>query len=181
MSVVFQDYCRFQMSVKKTLEMSRLTELGNPKAIRLAAQRSGADGFISELQHGYDAMLGKMFESVKNGEKDGSAGEVDEDQPGVELSGGEWQKIALARAFMRSLGLSANAAGCPTEAQVVVLDEPTASLDVQSEHDVYCRFHELTKDKMALLITHRFSTVRIATKFSSCKTARSPRKVRMKT
>jgi ATP-binding cassette subfamily B protein len=85
-----------------------------------------------------------------------------EEEPGVELSGGEWQKVALARAFMRSLGLSATTSGFPTEAQVVILDEPTASLDVQSEHDAYCRFHELTKDKMALLITHRFSTVRIA-------------------
>jgi ATP-binding cassette subfamily B protein len=97
----------------------------------LAAKKSLAEGVIKKLPNGYDQMLGRRFET------------------GVDLSGGEWQKVALARAYLR-------------DAQILVLDEPTAALDARSEHEVFERFAELTKGKMALLISHRFSTVKMA-------------------
>ena len=90
-----------------------------------------AEAVIERLPEGYYQMLGRRFEG------------------GVDLSGGEWQKIALARAYLR-------------DAQILILDEPTASLDARSEHEVFQRFAELTQGKMALLISHRFSTVRMA-------------------
>jgi ATP-binding cassette subfamily B protein len=96
-----------------------------------AAQKSLADEVIRKLPKGYEQLLGLRFEG------------------GVDLSGGEWQKIALARAYFR-------------DAQLVILDEPTASLDARSEYEVFQRFAELTEGKMALLISHRFSTVRMA-------------------
>src|SRR5262249_24829736 len=93
--------------------------------------KSLADGVIQKLPDGYEQVLGRRFES------------------GIDLSGGEWQKIALARAYLRN-------------AQLLILDEPTASLDARSEYEVFQRFAELTAGKMALLISHRFSTVRMA-------------------
>ena len=99
--------------------------------IREAAERSLADSVADRLGGHYDQMLGRRFEQ------------------GVDLSGGEWQKVALARAYMR-------------EAQLLILDEPTAALDARAEYEVFLRFSELTKGKMAVLISHRFSTVRMA-------------------
>jgi ATP-binding cassette subfamily B protein len=99
--------------------------------IKSAAQKSLAEGVIGKMTHGYDQVLGRRFEG------------------GVDLSGGEWQKIALARAYLR-------------DAQLLILDEPTAALDAKSELEVFERFAELTAGKMALLISHRFSTVRMA-------------------
>jgi ATP-binding cassette subfamily B protein len=98
-----------------------------------AAFKSGADQVVTRLPHGYDQMLGRRFEG------------------GVDLSGGEWQKMALARAYLR-------------EAQVLILDEPTAALDARAEYEVFKRFAELTEGKMTLLISHRFSTVRMASR-----------------
>ncbi len=160
-SVVFQDYCRFQLSLRENIGIGQLTQIKNDSAVQSAAQRSGAENFINELDHGYDTMLGKMF---KSGDKD-KADENDngkKNETGTELSGGQWQKVALARAFMRAPAKDAGDTEASRQAQLLILDEPTASLDVQSEHDVYCRFHELTRGRMALLITHRFSTVRMA-------------------
>jgi ATP-binding cassette subfamily B protein len=96
-----------------------------------AAQRGGADTVAASLPRGYDTMLGRWFVY------------------GMELSGGEWQKVALARAFMR-------------DAQVLVLDEPTAALDAEREYELFRSFHHLTQGRTALLISHRFSTVRMA-------------------
>jgi len=96
-----------------------------------AADRSLAAGVIDALPAGYDTMLGRRFEG------------------GVDLSGGQWQKVALARAYMR-------------DAQLLILDEPTAALDARAEYEVFLRFSELTKGRMAVLISHRFSTVRMA-------------------
>ena len=147
MSVVFQDYCRFQMTAQENIGIGDVKDLGKIEKVKEAAERGGASPVVAKLSRGYDTMLGKSFEK---------------ETVGTELSGGEWQKIALSRAFMRSCerGNGDNGKG----AQLLILDEPTAALDVQSEHDVYLRFSELTKEKMALLITHRFSTVRIADK-----------------
>jgi ATP-binding cassette subfamily B protein len=129
--VIFQDFMRYEMSASENISIGRV-ELPHTEAeIESAADKSLAAGVIAKLAHGYDQMLGRRFEG------------------GVDLSGGEWQKIALARAYLR-------------DAQLLILDEPTAALDAKSELEVFERFAELTEGKMALLISHRFSTVRMA-------------------
>jgi ATP-binding cassette subfamily B protein len=129
--VIFQDFVRFQLPAGQNLAVGRIAERENQPRIEQAAQQSLADTVIAKLPLGYDQMIGRRF----NG--------------GVDLSGGEWQKIALGRAYMR-------------EAQLLILDEPTAALDARAEHEVFVRFAELTKGKTAVLISHRFSTVRMA-------------------
>ena len=129
--VIFQDFVRFQLPAGQNLAVGRIEERENQTRIITAAQQSLADTVIAKLPGGYDQMIGRRF----NG--------------GVDLSGGEWQKIALGRAYMR-------------DAQLLILDEPTAALDARAEHEVFQRFAELTKGKTAVLISHRFSTVRMA-------------------
>lgn len=129
--VIFQDFMRYEMTAAENIAMGKVEYSEANEKIEGAAQKSGAHGLIQGLPGGYQQMLGRRFES------------------GVDLSGGQWQKIALARAYLR-------------DAQVLILDEPTASLDARSEHEVFERFAELTAGKMALLISHRFSTVRMA-------------------
>jgi ATP-binding cassette subfamily B protein len=128
--VIFQDFMRYEMTARENIAVGRI-ELAQDGAVRHAAQKSLADEVIQKLPKGYEQLLGLRFEG------------------GMDLSGGEWQKIALARAYFR-------------DAQLVILDEPTASLDARSEYDVFQRFAELTEGKIALLISHRFSTVRMA-------------------
>jgi ATP-binding cassette subfamily B protein len=129
--VIFQDYMRYDMLVRENIGLGRIEELENQERIESAARKSLAEPLIAQFSHGYKQMLGRRFEE------------------GVELSAGQWQKIALARAYMR-------------DAQVLILDEPTASLDARAEYEVFLRFADLTRDKMAVLISHRFSTVRMA-------------------
>jgi ATP-binding cassette subfamily B protein len=129
--VIFQDFMRFEMTARENIAVGRIDQPHQQRDIELAAQKSLADTVVSKLPGGYDQMLGRRFEG------------------GVELSGGEWQKMALARAYLR-------------DAQLLILDEPTAALDARSELEVFERFAELTEGKMALLISHRFSTVRMA-------------------
>jgi ATP-binding cassette subfamily B protein len=129
--VIFQDFVRYDMTASENIAIGRIEEQDNTFRVRSAAQKSLAEGVIRKLPNGYNQLLGRRFEG------------------GTDLSGGEWQKIALARAYLR-------------DAQVLVLDEPTAALDARSEHEVFERFAELTKGKMALLISHRFSTVKMA-------------------
>jgi ATP-binding cassette, subfamily B, bacterial len=129
--VIFQDFVRYHLPARENIGFGQIDQLENQPRIVDAATRSGAHQTITGLPQGYDTMLGKWFERGNN------------------LSGGEWQKIALARAFMR-------------EAEVLVLDEPTAALDAINEYAVFQRFRELTDNKIALLISHRFSTVRMA-------------------
>lgn len=131
--VIFQDFVRFEMTARENIAVGRVEKEHSQKDLDIAAQKSLADSVIKKLGGGYDQMLGRRFEG------------------GVELSGGEWQKIALARAYLR-------------DAQLLILDEPTAALDARSELEVFERFAELTEGKMALLISHRFSTVRMADK-----------------
>jgi len=128
--VIFQDFMRYEMTARQNIATGRI-DLLEDGAVETAARKSLADQVIERLPKGYDQLLGLRFEG------------------GVDLSGGEWQKVALARAYFR-------------DAQVVILDEPTASLDARSEYDVFQRFAELTQGKTALLISHRFSTVRMA-------------------
>jgi ATP-binding cassette subfamily B protein len=129
--VIFQDFMRYEMTARENIAVGRIEWNHEQKEIEFAAHKSLADTVVAKLEHGYDQTLGRRFEG------------------GVELSGGEWQKIALARAYLR-------------DAQLLILDEPTAALDAKSELEVFERFAELTLGKMALLISHRFSTVRMA-------------------
>jgi ATP-binding cassette subfamily B protein len=129
--VIFQDFMRYEMTARENIGMGRIEALGDTEAILLAARKSLAHEVIRDLPRGYEQMLGRRFHS------------------GVDLSGGEWQKLALARAYLR-------------DAQLLILDEPTAALDARSEFEVFQRFAELTNAKMALFISHRFSTVRMA-------------------
>ena len=129
--VIFQDFVKFQMTAAHNIAVGRIEEKQNEARIRSSAAQSLADTVINKLPEGYNQMIGRRFAK------------------GVDLSGGEWQKIALGRAYMR-------------DAQLLILDEPTAALDARAEHEVFQRFAELTQGKTAVLISHRFSTVRMA-------------------
>lgn len=129
--IIFQDFLRYQMTFSQNIAAGNIDQKTNEKLIRKSAKQSLADELANKLPAGYDQMLGKRFAE------------------GVELSGGEWQKVAIARAYMRS-------------AQLIILDEPTSALDARAEFQVFERFTELTQGKMAVLISHRFSTVRMA-------------------
>src|SRR3954464_10217966 len=130
--VLFQDFVRYQFSALENVGLGQVQAIGERPRIETAVDRAGARSVIEELPKKLDTMLGGWFEE------------------GHELSGGQWQKIALARAFMRD------------DAELLVLDEPTASLDAEAEHDLFQRLKALAKDRSAILITHRFSTVRTA-------------------
>lgn len=129
--VIFQDYVKYQLTVRENIGFGRIDAFEDHERIVRSAARAGADKVVSGLPQGYETALGRWFED------------------GQELSIGQWQKIAIARAFMR-------------DADLLILDEPTASLDVRSEFEVFRAFAELTAGKMAVLISHRFSTVRMA-------------------
>ena len=129
--VIFQDFMRYEMTAHDNIAVGRIEVPHTSEEIEQAAEKSLASGVIGRLAGGYEQMLGRRFEN------------------GVDLSGGEWQKLALARAYLR-------------DAQLLILDEPTAALDARSEYEVFERFAELTGGKMALFISHRFSTVRMA-------------------
>lgn len=131
MGVIFQDFVRYALSAGDNIAVGRIEARGDAPRIAEAARRSLADRIIDRLPEGYAQMLGKRF------------------RQGVELSGGEWQKLAIARAYMR-------------EAEVLILDEPTAALDARSEFEVFQRLKELSAGKTAVLISHRFSSVRMA-------------------
>jgi ATP-binding cassette subfamily B protein len=129
--IIFQDYLRYQMSFAQNIAVGNITEHDNRPLIETAAEKSLANLLVKKLPQQYDQALGRRFNN------------------GVELSGGEWQKVALARAYMK-------------DAQLLILDEPTSALDARAEYEVFLRFAELTKGKSAVLISHRFSTVRMA-------------------
>ncbi|HUP28918.1 MAG TPA: ATP-binding cassette domain-containing protein, partial [Usitatibacter sp.] len=129
--VIFQDFVRFHLTAAENIAVGRIDAKNDRARVEVAAAQSGADEVIARLPGGYDQVIGRRFKS------------------GVELSGGEWQKIAIARAYMR-------------DAQVLILDEPTAALDARSEFEVFQRFKELSQGKTAVLISHRFSSVRMA-------------------
>jgi ATP-binding cassette subfamily B protein len=129
--VIFQDFVRYDFLLRENIAVGNIRRLEDEPRIESAAARSLADTVAARLPGRYGQMLGRRFEG------------------GVDLSGGEWQKVALARAYMR-------------EAQLLILDEPTAALDARAEYEVFLRFSELTQGRMAVLISHRFSTVRMA-------------------
>jgi len=129
--VIFQDFVRYDFLLGENIAVGDVERIEERPAIEAAAERSLANTVAARLPGGYEQLLGRRFEG------------------GVDLSGGEWQKVALARAYLR-------------EAQLLILDEPTASLDARAEYEVFQRFAELTIGRMAVLISHRFSTVRMA-------------------
>lgn len=129
--IIFQDYIRFQLKAKENIAVGNIDQLQQQDFIEDAAQKSMANEVIDQLPERYEQFLGKRFKD------------------GVDLSGGQWQKVALGRAYMR-------------DAQLLILDEPTSALDARAEHEVFLRFSELIAGKTAVLISHRFSTVRMA-------------------
>ena len=129
--VIFQDFVRYHLTAGENIGVGQIDDMDNEVRIREAARRAMADGVIESLPMGYDQLIGRRFKT------------------GVDLSGGQWQKIAIARAYMR-------------DAQVMILDEPTAALDARSEFEVFQRFKELSDQRTAVLISHRFSSVRMA-------------------
>jgi ATP-binding cassette subfamily B protein len=129
--VIFQDFVRYQATIRENIGYGQIEALEDTARLTDAAQRGGADEVVATLPQGLDSMLGRWFER------------------GHELSGGQWQKIALGRAFMR-------------DGEVLVLDEPTSALDAEREYEIFKRFKALTAGKIAFLISHRFSTVRMA-------------------
>jgi ATP-binding cassette subfamily B protein len=130
-TVIFQDYVKYHLTARENIWLGNIDLPPEHEKIALAGREAGADDLISCLPRGYDTILGKWFED------------------GEELSIGQWQKVALARAFLR-------------DSQIIVLDEPTSSLDVKSEYEVFKRFRQLLNGRSAILISHRFSTVRMA-------------------
>jgi ATP-binding cassette subfamily B protein len=130
-AAMFQDYVTYQATASENIGLGELSELENRPAVSAAAQKGGADELIEGLPDGYDTPLGKWFDR------------------GANLSGGEWQKVALGRAFMR-------------DARILVLDEPTSSLDAQAEYELFARLRRLAEGRTAVYISHRFSTVRQA-------------------
>jgi len=129
--VIFQDFVRYHLSAGENIGVGRIEALDDIERIRDAARRGMADEVVQALPLGYDQLIGRRFKN------------------GVDLSGGQWQKLAIARAYMR-------------DAQVMILDEPTAALDARSEFEVFQRFKELSRGRTAVLISHRFSSVRMA-------------------
>jgi ATP-binding cassette subfamily B protein len=136
-AVIFQDFMQYHLTARENIGFGQVEAQHDEARIRGAAQKSGADDFLNPLPQGYETMLGRWF-SMPGQEKEGH-----------DLSIGQWQKVALARAFMRN-------------APVLILDEPTASLDARAEYEIFRRFKELAADRTAILISHRFSTVRMA-------------------
>ena len=129
--VIFQDFMRYEMTARENIAVGRIERMNDLELLQQSARKSMATDVLRKLPLGFEQMLGRRFDG------------------GVDLSGGEWQKVALARAYLR-------------DAQVLILDEPTSALDARSEYEVFKRFAELTAEKMALFISHRFSTVRMA-------------------
>ena len=129
--VIFQDFVRYHLTAAENIAVGRIEARDDRGRIVDAARRALADEVIAKLPRGYDQVIGRRFRN------------------GVDLSGGEWQKVAIARAYMR-------------DSQLLILDEPTAALDARSEFEVFQRFKELSAGKTAVLISHRFSSVRMA-------------------
>jgi len=130
-AVIFQDYTQYQLSARENIGLGKVEAIYDDDRIAGAARKSGVDEIIENLPYGYDTVLGRIFENSR------------------QLSMGEWQKVALARAFMR-------------DAPILILDEPTASLDARTEYEIFQKFSQIAADRVTVLISHRFSTVRAA-------------------
>jgi ATP-binding cassette subfamily B protein len=133
---VFQDFVRYQFTAAENIGLGNPAQLDDRGRVEAAAERGGAASVIEALPHGYDTVLGGWFEA------------------GQELSSGQWQKLAVARAFMRE------------DAEVLIFDEPTAAIDAEGENELFERFQALASDRTAIVISHRFSTVRVANRIA---------------
>lgn len=131
LTVIFQDFIKYHLPVVDNIALGRVEHPGEPGSIEAAARKAGAHGFVNRLPQGYDTRLGREFHG------------------GHELSVGQWQRLALARAVFRG-------------GTLLILDEPTASLDPRAEHELFAQIRELTRGRSVLLISHRFSSVRAA-------------------
>jgi ATP-binding cassette, subfamily B, bacterial len=134
LGVIFQDFMRYEFTARENIGLGNVRHLDQIERIHRAAEQAGIRNFIEKLPQGYETILSRVF---------------GENGTGVDLSGGEWQKIAISRLFMR-------------QADLLILDEPTAALDAQAEHDLYSHFAGLVAGHTSLIISHRFSTVRMA-------------------
>lgn len=139
LGAVLQDFTKYDMSARENIGLGNTAYIDDTERIKAVAQEVGVDEFITDLPQGYETILSRWL--------------VDTDDDGTDLSGGQWQKIAISRTYLRDV-------------DVLMLDEPTAALDAEAEYDIYQRFDELSKDRATLLISHRFSTVRIADKIA---------------
>lgn len=139
--VIFQDFVKFDLTIRENIAVGEITEIENQARIENAAEKSLAKQVVSDLPKGYDQQLGRRFRG------------------GKDLSGGQWQKIAIARAYMK-------------DAEVLILDEPTSALDARAETEAFSRFIKLTAGKTAVIVSHRFSTVRIADRIMVLKDGR---------
>jgi ATP-binding cassette, subfamily B, bacterial len=135
MGAVFQDYLHYEMSAADNIGMGDVREIGNRTKIQQVARDMHVDQFIEMLPQGYDTILSRWLR--------------EKDEEGTNLSGGQWQKIAIARMNMR-------------DADLVMLDEPTAALDAEAEYEIFLNFAKLVRNRTSILISHRFSTVRMA-------------------
>jgi ATP-binding cassette subfamily B protein len=128
---LFQDFIKYQFTLKENVIYGDIAQKNNLNAIKKAIQKAGVDSYLDELPKGLDQVVGKTFDE------------------GIDLSGGQWQKLALARAFFR-------------DAPILILDEPTSAIDAKAEYEIFEKVSELQKDKTVIIISHRFSTVRNA-------------------
>ncbi|HLL61206.1 MAG TPA: ABC transporter ATP-binding protein, partial [Candidatus Nitrosocosmicus sp.] len=128
---LFQDFIKYQFTFKENVYFGNLKENKNIELLKAAIEKSGANKYVEDLPNTYDQVVGKMFDN------------------GIDLSGGQWQKLALARAFFRN-------------APILILDEPTSAIDAKAEFEIFEKVQQLQKDKTVIIISHRFSTVRNA-------------------
>jgi ATP-binding cassette, subfamily B, bacterial len=137
MGAIFQDFARYQFTARENIGLGRVQQLHDMERIKQVAEEARVDSMIAEMPDGYETILSRWL--------------VDDDKKGDDLSGGQWQKMAIARMYMRE-----------SDADFLILDEPTAALDAEAEYEIYSQFAKLVKNRTALLISHRFSTVRMA-------------------
>ena len=131
---ILQDFAHYELTAQQNIGLGNVEQIEQLPKVEQAARKAGIHDRLATFPQGYQSFLGRSLAT---------------EGVGIDLSGGEWQKIALSRMFMR-------------EAEVLILDEPTASLDAQAEYELYAHFHTLVRGRTCLLITHRFSTVRMA-------------------
>jgi ATP-binding cassette subfamily B protein len=144
-SAIFQDFLHYDLTAQENIGLGNVASLHDNERVMLAARRAGIHERIVALPKGYQTVLSRWLIATDNNTEGQGQGMTS----GIDLSGGEWQKVALARMFMR-------------ECDLLILDEPTAALDVQAEYELYSRFVELMMGRTSLLITHRFSTIQMA-------------------
>ncbi len=139
LGAVFQDFVRYDLTARENIGLGDIRYIDDLEHIQATAQQVGVDNFISTLPQGYETILSRWL--------------IDKDEDGTDLSGGQWQKVAISRTYLRNV-------------DVLMLDEPTSALDAEAEYDIYERFADISKERATVLISHRFSTVRMADKIA---------------